>query len=66
VRRERKTICNISEKQRSIYLKILASPDVQAILDKRMAAFKVITTLRKLCNHPALAYQKGKIKWKRN
>ena len=33
------------------------------MLLKRAMAFRAITTLRKLCNHPGLVYQHGKILW---
>jgi len=52
--------CKLSETQRSIYKSVLRSPEVEAVLDRKMAAFKVITTLRKLCNHPALVFANGK------
>jgi hypothetical protein len=55
--------CNISPRQREIYQQILASPEVDLVLRKRASAFAVLTTLRKLCNHPALAFRKGRVIW---
>jgi SNF2 family DNA or RNA helicase len=58
--------CHISEKQRAIYHMILDSNEVKAVLSKRIPAFRAITTLRKLCNHPILVYQNNKIIWSEN
>jgi SNF2 family DNA or RNA helicase len=55
--------CHISDKQRAIYHMILDSNEVKAVLSKRIPAFRAITTLRKLCNHPILVYQNNKIIW---
>jgi DNA excision repair protein ERCC-6 len=53
--------CKLSEKQREIYQQIISSPEVDLVLRKRASAFPILTTLRKLCNHPLLAFQKGRV-----
>ena len=55
--------CRLSDCQRSIYKDLLRSPEIEAVLEKRLTAFRAITTLRKLCNHPALVFQNGKFIW---
>jgi DNA excision repair protein ERCC-6 len=55
--------CSISEKQKEIYQIIISSSEVRNVISKRIPAFRAITTLRKLCNHPILVYQNGKILW---
>ena len=60
---EQVLFCKLSEYQRSMYKDILNSPEVQAVIEKRIPAFRAITTLRKVCNHPALAFQKGRFVW---
>jgi DNA excision repair protein ERCC-6 len=60
---EQVLFCQISPRQRSIYNSILESSEVQAVLRHRMMAFRAINTLRKLCNHPALVFQNGKVVW---
>ena len=61
---EQVLFCKLSTYQRSIYKDIINSPEVQAVIEKRMPAFRAITTLRKVCNHPALVFQKGRFVWK--
>ncbi len=60
---EQVLFCNISDKQREIYKMILDSSEVKHVIMKRVPAFRAITTLRKLCNHPDLVYRHGKILW---
>jgi len=60
---EQVLFCRLTDSQRSLYKDILRSPEVEAVFERRMAAFKAITTLRKLCNHPALVFQHGKFIW---
>jgi DNA excision repair protein ERCC-6 len=55
--------CKLSERQKEIYRTILASSEVQSVMDKRMMPFRAINTLRKLCNHPDLVFQTGRIVW---
>lgn len=55
--------CKLSPMQREIYHTIISSQEVQAVLSRRMSAFRAIITLRKLCNHPAMVYRTGKIIW---
>eukprot|EP01039_Chlorochromonas_danica_P007325 gene7325-8106_t len=59
-------LCSISQLQRSIYLEILRSDEVRNALDKKVPVFRAINTLRKLCNHPALVYQNGRILWQQD
>src|SRR3546814_210328 len=58
----------ITPLQRDIYKQVLNSYEVQALLRRgaRLTAFRSITTLRKLCNHPSFVYQNGVIKWSEN
>ena len=60
---EQVLFCSLSSRQRHIYREILNSSEVQAVLSKNAASFRAITTLRKLCNHPALVYQQGRVVW---
>jgi DNA excision repair protein ERCC-6 len=60
---ERVLFCTISDRQRDIYKEIISSNEVRNVIAKRIPAFRAITTLRKLCNHPILVYQNGKIVW---
>ena len=60
---EQVLFCRISPKQREIYSSILSSDEVRAVIEKRIAAFRAINTLRKLCNHPFLVYRRGSIMW---
>lgn len=63
---EQVLFCQISPRQREIYLNIIESSEVKAVLERRMMAFRAINTLRKLCNHPALVLQQGKIVWQQD
>ncbi|KAJ1409782.1 P-loop containing nucleoside triphosphate hydrolase protein, partial [Ochromonadaceae sp. CCMP2298] len=60
---EQVLFCQISPRQRELYLNVLASDEVKAVLTRRMNAFRAINTLRKLCNHPALVYRNGQLLW---
>ena len=60
---EQVLFCKLSERQKEIYRTILASSEVQSVMDKRMMPFRAINTLRKLCNHPDLVFQTGRIVW---
>lgn len=59
-------LCSLSRLQRGIYLEILRSDEVRNALDKKVPVFRAINTLRKLCNHPALVYQNGRILWQQD
>ena len=61
---EQVLFCKLSDMQRAIYKDVISSSEVQAVIDKRIPAFRAITTLRKLCNHPELVFQKGKFVWR--
>lgn len=63
---EQVLFCQISPRQREIYLNIIESSEVKAVMERRMMAFRAINTLRKLCNHPALVFQQGKIVWQQD
>lgn len=63
---EQVLFCQISPRQREIYLNIIESSEVKAVLQRKMMAFRAINTLRKLCNHPALVFQQGKIVWQQD
>jgi DNA excision repair protein ERCC-6 len=63
---EQVLFCQISPRQREIYLNILDSDEVRAVMQRRMMAFRAINTLRKLCNHPALVFQQGKVVWQQD
>lgn len=56
---EQVLFCQISPKQREIYLNILSSSEVKAVIERRMVAFRAISVLRKLCNHPSLVLHDG-------
>ena len=60
---EQVLFCKLSERQKDIYRSILASSEVQSVIDKKMMPFRAINTLRKLCNHPDLVFQSGRIVW---
>ena len=53
----------LSRRQRAIYKDVISSPEVARAIRHRAPAFKAIMTLRKLCNHPMLAYRQGTIRW---
>lgn len=63
---EQVLFCQISPRQREVYLNIISSSEVKAVMERRMMAFRAINTLRKLCNHPALVFQQGKIVWQQD
>lgn len=46
--------CSLTSKQRDMYIRVLDSPEVEAVILNRMMPFRAISTLRKLCNHPCL------------
>lgn len=56
---EQVLLCNLSAAQRAAYEMVLASEEVRAVLARRCAPFRAMGTLRKLCNHPALALGPG-------
>jgi DNA excision repair protein ERCC-6 len=47
----------------AIYLFVIGSSEVQAVLERKAVAFRAINTLRKLCNHPALMFHHGQVQW---
>ena len=51
--------CKLTSRQRRLYQDILDSDEVSAVLSNRMSAFRAITNLRKLCNHPDLVHING-------
>lgn len=56
--------CKLTKKQCEVYDLILSSKEVQYVLQKRVTAFRAISTLRKLCNHPDLVYRNnGVVLW---
>lgn len=60
---EQVLFCVLSPNQRSIYQEIISSPELQNAIRMKKPLFSILMTLRKLCNHPILAYQVGQIKW---
>lgn len=60
---EQVLFCKLSPVQRTVYLNTLSSSEVRKVLEKKAPAFRAITTLRKICNHPALAFHKGTAQW---
>jgi hypothetical protein len=60
---EQVLFCPISTRQRRIYEQILDSDEVKKVIARRIPAFRAISQLRKLCNHPALVYQDGALQW---
>ena len=46
--------CQLTKRQKYLYLKVLDSPEVQSIIQNRLMPFRAISALRKLCNHPAM------------
>lgn len=44
----------LSSKQRSLYNRILDSPEVEAVIQNRIVPFRALNALRKLCNHPSM------------
>lgn len=60
---EQVLFCKLSERQKEIYRTVLASTEVQSVIEKRMMPFRAINTLRKLCNHPELVFQSGRVVW---
>ena len=53
--------CRLAPAQRAAYLRYIRSREVTDIIDTRSPAFRAITTLRKLCNHPRLAMEQSAI-----
>jgi DNA excision repair protein ERCC-6 len=60
---EQVLFCTLSPTQRAIYQEIIHSEELQAAIRYKKPLFAAIMTLRKLCNHPMLAYQVGQIQW---
>eukprot|EP00762_Andalucia_godoyi_P002874 ANDGO_04440.mRNA.1 DNA repair protein rhp26 len=46
--------CYLTPMQVKMYRRVLASEDVQAVLERGTMPFRPIITLRKICNHPLL------------
>lgn len=46
--------CTLTAKQREMYMTVLGSQEVEAIIQNRMMPFRALSTLRKICNHPCL------------
>ena len=55
--------CRLTKLQKQVYDQILGSSEMELVLARRTTAFRIISTLRKLCNHPKLVYRNGKILW---
>lgn len=58
--------CKLTMKQSDVYDTILASPEVQLVLQKKMTAFSAMNNLRKICNHPSLLYKTSSVNGKRH
>jgi DNA excision repair protein ERCC-6 len=46
--------CKLTSRQRELYLRVLDSPEVEAVIQRRIMPFRAMAILRKLCNHPAM------------
>ena len=53
---EQVLFCRLSEDQRSAYKSVLSSIEVTHAIEGRTRAFRAISLLRKICNHPDLLY----------
>lgn len=51
--------CRLTSYQRHLYSDFLDSTEVKSVLSRTMRAFRAISILRKLCNHPDLACRVG-------
>jgi len=51
---EQVLFCRLTKCQLDLYRSYLRSSEMASVLDRDMRAFKSITLLRKLCNHPDL------------
>ena len=63
---EQVLFCQISDRQKNIYLDILKSDEVKGIIENKKMSFRAINILRKLCNHPILVYRNNQILWDKN
>ncbi|XP_066916611.1 DNA excision repair protein ERCC-6-like [Clytia hemisphaerica] len=53
---EQVLFCKLTEAQKDMYEKYIKSPEVTNILQGRMKVFPGLIKLRKICNHPDLAF----------
>jgi DNA excision repair protein ERCC-6 len=51
---EQVLFCRLTSPQREAYLRFLTSREVGDVLEGRLAAFRAVGILRKICNHPSL------------
>ena len=51
---EQVLFCRLTDSQRELYERVLDSDEMAAVLDGRIQSFRMITFLRKICNHSDL------------
>uniref|UniRef100_H3HD47 DNA excision repair protein n=1 Tax=Phytophthora ramorum TaxID=164328 RepID=H3HD47_PHYRM len=53
-KREQILFCRLTKRQRALYKRFLASPEVASVLRRDIRPFRAISVLRHICNHPDL------------
>ncbi|GMF14436.1 unnamed protein product [Phytophthora fragariaefolia] len=53
-KQEQILFCRLTKRQRSLYKRFLASPEVASVLRRDIRPFRAISVLRHICNHPDL------------
>ncbi|OWZ13129.1 DNA excision repair protein [Phytophthora megakarya] len=53
-KQEQIIFCRLTKRQRALYKRFLASPEVASVLRRDIRPFRAISVLRHICNHPDL------------
>ncbi|GMF25810.1 unnamed protein product [Phytophthora lilii] len=53
-KQEQILFCRLTKRQRALYKRFLASPEVASVLRRDIRPFRAISVLRHICNHPDL------------
>ncbi|KAG1687475.1 hypothetical protein DVH05_005166 [Phytophthora capsici] len=53
-KQEQIIFCRLTKRQRALYKRFLASPEVSSVLRRDIRPFRAISVLRHICNHPDL------------
>ncbi|KAF4037462.1 Helicase conserved C-terminal domain [Phytophthora infestans] len=53
-KQEQILFCRLTQRQRALYKRFLASPEVASVLRRDLRPFRAISVLRHICNHPDL------------
>ncbi|CAI5738946.1 unnamed protein product [Peronospora destructor] len=54
IKQEQIIFCRLTTRQRALYKRFLASPEVASVLRRDIRPFRAISVLRHICNHPDL------------